>query len=356
MKVPFLDIQARYQHKIPAIISTIESTICAGRFVGGPAVSRFEQKMAELFGAEYAIGVANGTDALSLSLKALDVQPGDEVIIPAVSFFATAGAVLRIGAKAVIVDVQPDRPLIDPQAVKEAITEKSKAVIPVHLFGDRVELPELSIPIVDDSAQAVGAQPPAFHGVMAGVSFYPSKILGAFGDGGMVICQDQELAMKIRTLANHGQISPHYHQKIGSHFGINSRLDAIQAEILLLFLEELPRIISDRKAIMKRYQNAFGSLAVPKSEGAVPSLYVIRHPRRDIFQQRLAERGIGSQIYYPYSLAQQPCLERRFPTPYADAFCAEALALPCYEGMSDIQVEMVIDAILDVLSLAELTW
>ena len=346
MKVPYIDLTVRYENYHQELITSISDVIVSGRFIGGKKVDEIEQKIAALFGGATGIGVASGTDALTLSLQALNVQVGDEVIIPAVSFFATAGAVMRIGAIPVVVDVLSELPIIDSNAIQNAITPKTAAIIPVHLFGGFAEIPDFGIPIIDDSAQAVGGSPPRFQGELAVVSFYPTKVLGAFGDGGMVIAKTQELGGYVRKLANHGMTEPHLHHKICGHVGINSRLDSIQATILLCMLKRMEKGLRFRQQIAQKYDEAFPQLCLPKDSGTPIGVYIIRHPKRDDLSKVLHKLGVGTSIYYPRSLATQPCVPRRFATPNAEIFCRESLALPCYEGMSEEQVNWVIKSLL----------
>ena len=349
MKVPYVDIKARYRHVNVKLVQAAAEVISSGRFIGGEAVSQLENKMAVRFGGQGGVGVASGTDALILSLQALGVSPSDEVIVPAVSFFSTAGAVLRIGAVPVVVDVLPGMPVIDPLKVKQAITKKTRAIVPVHLFGHFAELPDFGIPIVDDAAQAVGGRPPRFQGEFAAISFYPTKVLGAIGDGGMIIGRDAESIQRARRLANHGMSEPHVHEMIMGHAGTNSRLDAVQAAMLNVLSDRLDEVLQIRYRLAMRYNNAFPQLAMPLSSGTPVGVYTIRHVQRDRLRALLADRGVGTSVYYPMSLAAQKCIPKRFPTPNADRFCQEALALPCYEGIEDEQVEWVIHSLKDAL-------
>ncbi len=349
--VPFLNMQARYARTAAAVESAMLTGMRSGHYIGGPAVKAAEEKIAALTGRRYGIGVANGTVAITQILEAMGIGAGDEVIVPAVTFFATAGAVLRAGATPVIVDVLPDRPLMDPDAAAAALSPRTAAVMPVHLFGDVCPHPTVPVPVIDDAAQAVGAAPAAGEGIAAALSFYPTKILGVLGDGGMVVCSDEDLSHRIRRLGFHGQVGPHLHDRIGGVMGGNSRLDALAAAALLAQLPDLPVRIAERRAIAARYDAVVSDRAVPRDSGSPMSIYCIRHPDRDAFRERLLAAGVSSAVYYPRPLSVQPALADcpRHPTVNAERFCAEAVALPCYEGMPEEDIAAVCQALGDCL-------
>jgi len=345
--IPFLDMQARYARVAGPVEAAVSSVLRSGRYIGGPVVSECEAAIAALMGRAHGIGAPSGTAAITRLVRAAGIQPGDEVIVPAVTFFSTAGGILRAGAVPVVVDVRPDRPLLDPDAVRAAITPRTRAVMPVHLFGDVAALPDLGIDVLDDAAQAVGASPPPTGGRAAIVSFYPTKVLGAFGDGGMIVTDDAQLAADARALGFHGLVGPHLHERTQGHMGGNSRLDAVQAAGLLAQLDDLPARIRARRAIAARYDERLGGLALPRDPGSPVSIYCIRHPDRDGLKARLLERGVQTAVYYPRPLGAQPALDGcpTHPAPNAAAFCREALALPCYEGMPSEHVDGVLDAL-----------
>ena len=339
--VPFLDMQTRYRRTAEAVEPAVLAGMRSGRYIGGPVVSEAEQAIAKLLGHRHGVGVANGTVAITQILQAMGIGAGDEVIVPAATFFATAGAVLRAGATPVLVDVLAQRPLLDPDAVRAALSPRTAAVMPVHLFGDVAPHPKVPVPVIDDAAQAVGACPAAGKGIAAAVSFYPTKILGVLGDGGMVLCDDPQLAGRVRELGFHGQRAAYHHHLTAGAMGGNSRLDALAAAALLAQLPDLGTRIQLRQAIAARYDAVVGELAIPRDPGSPVSIYCIRHPERDALRERLQEQGVQTAIYYPRALTEQPALAGcpRQPTPNAERFCAEALALPCYEGMPMADVE-----------------
>lgn len=344
--VRMADLAGRHARVAEAAERGVLEVLRSGRAVGGPVVSEAERSLAKTFGWAHAVGVNSGTDALVLALQAVGVRPGDEVIVPAVSFFATAGAVVRAGAVPVIADVCEDAPLLDPEALP--LTTRTRAVVAVHLFGARCALPALPVPIVDDLAQAIGADPPARTGRIGAASFYPTKTLGAAGDAGIVLADDLDLADRTRRLANHGLVAPHVHEDVNGVIGINSRLDAVQAAVLLAHLADLPARVARRRALASRYDAALpaGVRRLPREPGHPVHQYVVRVPSRDRVHAHLAAAGIETAVYYPRSLAAQPALARwARPTPRADAFCAECLALPVHEGLTDGEVDRVVDAL-----------
>ncbi|MEL6346116.1 MAG: DegT/DnrJ/EryC1/StrS family aminotransferase [Myxococcota bacterium] len=320
----------------------------SGRYIGGPVVERCEAAVAGLMGRAHGVGASSGTAAITRLLQARGVRSGQEIIVPAVTFFSTAGAILRAGAVPVIADVLADRPLLDPDAVRSVRTPRTVAVMPVHLFGDRAPHPDIDgLPVLDDAAQAVGATPPPTHGAAAAISFYPTKILGAIGDGGMILTDDPDLAARSRALGFHGIVGPHLHEQTAGHMGGNCRLDAIQAAAILAQLDDLPIRIRRRQAIARRYDAIAGEMALPRDPGSPVSVYVLRHPDRDRARAQLSDAGVQTAVYYPRPLSAQPALADcpRGPTPNAQAFCAQALALPCHEALTDDQVDAVMDAL-----------
>jgi len=345
-----INLVARHADAAAEVEAGVLAVLRGGRFVGGPVVAQAEAAVAALLGRRFGAGADSGTDALALALRALGIGPGDEVIVPAVSFFATAEAVLHTGARPVVVDVLPDRPLLDPDAARRALSPRTKAVVPVHLFGDGAPPLALGVPVVDDSAQAVGATPPRGQGLLVAVSFYPTKVLGAAGDGGLVASDDPALIDRVRRLGAHGMPAPNLHERVAGHVGGNSRLDAIQAAVLLGHLPRLAGRIARRQALAARLDAALGGLPIPRDPGGPVSVYVIRHPRRDALAARLALQGISTSVYYPLPMSAQAVLdgspaEARRRTPHAAAFCEQALALPCHEDLSDADLDRLIAAV-----------
>jgi dTDP-4-amino-4,6-dideoxygalactose transaminase len=341
--VRLVDLAARDAPCAPAARAAVASLLGSGRFVGGPTLAGFEAALALRHGVPAAVGVGSGTDALMLALQAVGVRPGDEVIVPAVSFYATAGAVRALGAVPVVVDVLPDRPLLDPGAAEAAVGPRTRAVVPVHLYGDHAPAPDVPVPIVEDGAQAV-SRPPV--GALMTLSFYPTKILGAAGDGGAVLCREPALAARVRALGFHGRAADGRFHAVAGAAPRNCRLDAVQAAWLSPMLADLDRRVGRRRAIAARYDAALDLGAVPRDTDSPVSVYAVRHPRRDAFALRLAGAGIETRVYYPRSLGAEPALADlpRRATPHADRFCAETLALPCHAGMTEAEVERVIQA------------
>lgn len=368
LPVPMLDV-SRENRRLRAEIDAALAEVCeSGAFVHGPACARFEAAIAAYCGVEHAVGCASGSDALLLALLALGVGPGDEVIVPSFTFFATASAVWRLGAKPVFADIRPDSFNLDPADVLYKLTSSTKAIIPVHLFGQCAEMSEIGqiaaaahgIPIIEDACQAIGAE---YKGRRAGsigacgaLSFYPTKNLGGFGDGGMITTNDGALAAKLRVLRDHGQ-QPRYHH----HFvGLNSRLDAVQAAVLGVKLPHVDHGAAARARHAERYAKEFARrslgeqiVAPTTAEGCshVWNQYTIRVAggRRDELQKYLAERKIGSAIYYPVPLHRQKCFAplgyEEGSLPVTEQACREVLSLPVYPELTAVEQETVIDAI-----------
>lgn len=343
--VRMADPAARHRRVAPVVEERVLEVLRSGRYVDGPVVEEAQRRIAASFGWNYGVGVNSGTDALSYALMALGVGPGDRVVVPAVTFFASAGAVRRIGAVPLIADVREDLPLLDPSTLP---IEGVRAVMAVHLYGEACRLGPVPLPVVDDSAQCAGATPPIREGVIAGVSFYPTKTLGAAGDGGMVFCDDPEWAQRLQRLTHHGMSEPYRHEKVGPHVGANSRLDAMQAAVLLGHLEDLPVRVALRRRFAAIYDAELPSWVrrLPRWEGHPVHQYVVRVPRRDELRVFLQSQGVETAIYYPLPLSAQPALADvpRLPTPNAEAFCAESLALPVHECLTDGEIERVLQS------------
>jgi dTDP-4-amino-4,6-dideoxygalactose transaminase len=342
------DLSARHARVAAQAEARVLEVLRSGRYVGGPVVEEAARRLAEAFGWRLGVGVNSGTDALTYALQALGIRPGDEVVVPAVTFFSTAGAVARMGAVPVIADVRADVPLLDAEHLP--IGPRTRAVIAVHLYGAACVLPPLPVPVVDDAAQAVGADPPARTGVIGAASFYPTKTLGAAGDAGLVLTDEPDLARAVHLLTHHGMSTAYEAQAVSGWVGGNSRMDAVQAAVLLAHLDDLPARVASRRANADRYDAAFvgldGVRTLPRSAGHPVHQYVLRAARRDALRDFLAASGVESAIYYPRSLAAQAALAAfARPTPHADAFCAETLALPVHEGLSEHGVTRVIDVV-----------
>lgn len=356
MQVPLLDV-GRGNKPLLAQIQQAFARICeSGRFILGPDVQDLEKNICSYTGAKHAIACASGSDALLLALMAYDIGPGDEVICPSFTFFATASAVYRLGARPVFVDIDPVTFNIDPAKVSAAINAKTKAIIPVHLFGQCANMLELmalatrqQIPLIEDAAQAIGAK---FGGKHAGVmgqigcySFYPTKNLGGFGDGGLITTNEDSLAIKLRRLAAHG-MSPRYYHAL---MGINSRLDTLQAAVLNIKLPHLDEWGTLRRENAGRYQKLMAAagldkvLTLPATHTAcvhVWNQYTVRIPggKRDAVRAALGAAGVGTEIYYPLPLHQQECFESlgymAGDLPETERAAAEVLSLPIYPELT----------------------
>ena len=349
MQVKLLDLQAQYAGKMRDEIRAAIDDVCDRQaLILGPAVSNFEANLARYCGVKHAVGVTSGTDALLVSLMALDVGPGDEVICPTFTFFATAGCVARLGAKPVFVDIDPATFNVDPAAVAKAITPKTKAIIPVHLFGQMADMEAVlavagEIPVIEDAAQAIGAtrhgRPACSMGRLGCLSFYPTKNLGAFGDAGAVCTDDDALADRLRLLREHGMRPRYHYREVGGMF----RIAAIQAAVLDVKLRYLDGWHAARRRNAAVYDEMLAGTGVvtPRVSSGNQTVYnqfVVRIPAdvadRDAVRQRLADAGVGTEVYYPFPLHTQPCFAdlgyRTGDFPRAERSCREVLALPIY--------------------------
>ena len=364
MPVPLLDLRAQHATIRDEIAAAIDGVVDSQRFILGEPGERLERAVGELSRTAHAIGCASGTDALLLAMRALDIGRGDEVITTPYTFFATAGTIHNAGATPVFVDVDDETLNIDPEALRAAITPRSKAVIPVDLFGQMAPLERLAtaapgLPVIEDAAQSIGARRKiGGRWVMAGeqatigtFSFFPSKNLGGYGDGGMMVTQDEAIGVRLRRLRMHGGARQYYHDEVG----FNSRLDALQAAVLLAKLPHLAGWSAKRRANAAYYDAALtgvGDVRVPVVDEANESIfnqYSIRTRHRDALQKHLASRGIGTAVYYPLPLHLQPCFaylgyrEGRFPV--SERAARESLALPIYPELTNGQLDEVIDAV-----------
>jgi dTDP-4-amino-4,6-dideoxygalactose transaminase len=363
MPIPLLDLKRQYEPLRDDMEKVLREVCDSQYFILGPQVESFENEAAAWLGVEHAIGVASGTDALLIALMALDVGPGDEVVLPTFTFFATAGVVSRLGATPVFVDIDPTDFNRDPDGLRRAITGHTKAIVPVHLFGQAADVGAIAeiagdIPIVEDCAQAWGADYDGRyvggHGAVGAFSFFPSKNLGGFGDGGMVTTNDDDLAAALRELRVHGQSGPYLHPAVGGNF----RLDAIQAAVLRVKLPHVQAWIQGRRANAMRYvdlmtqQGLDEVLGLPLAlsrRGHTFNQFVIRAPRRDELKQHLLDRGIGCAVYYPLCLHLQPCFEnlggKEGDCPVAEKASGEVLALPVFGELTEDEIGEVVAAI-----------
>ena len=366
MSIPLVDLAAQHAEIAQEVSAGLAALFEASDFIGGKAVEEFERDYCETLGVPHCIGVANGTDALELALRAADVGPGDEVIVPANTFVATVGAVRRAGAKPVLADVDDECLLLDPDPVLAAITPRTKAIVPVHLYGQVAPIEELSasaaatgIAIIEDAAQAQGAtrhgRPAGSFGVAAGTSFYPGKNLGAYGDAGAVLTVDANLARRVRLMRDHGSERKYDHEIVGW----NSRLDTLQAIVLQAKLRRLARWNAARQVAAARYDSLLAEIPqvrVPVTMSGnvhVWHLYVVRVPERDRVLAALQAAGIGASIHYPTPIhltgAYRSLGYGPGSFPVAEAAAEEILSLPLYPHITAVQQERVVAELKEAL-------
>lgn len=351
MKVPLLDLACQNAPLQESISAELHRLIDSGQFILGSEVASFEKELAAQLRCKHAIGVSSGTDALLVALMALGVGPGDEVVTTAFSFFATAGVIARLGARPVFVDIDPATFHIDNAQAIAACGSKTKAVIPVHLFGRPSKRLEPGAPVIEDAAQSIGAS--ALFGRAACLSFFPSKNLGAFGDAGAVITDDDDLADHVRLLRTHGGRPKYFHAVIGGNF----RIDALQAAVLRVKLPHLPDWTQARRDNADRYRKLFAArpgippefILPDDAPGHIYNQFVVRAPKRDALREHLAKAGISTAIYYPVPLHLQECFAalgyKPGSLPAAEAAGHEALAIPVYPGLRAEQQEYVTEQI-----------
>ena len=368
-RIPFVDLSQQHKPIETQLEQAILSVVKRGDFVLGQALAEFESEFAAACGVEYAIGVACGTDAIALGLKACGIGKNDEVIVPANTFIATIIGVIHAGATPILVDCDPQTALIDLEAAQKQVSAKTKAIVPVHLYGQMVSPSRLldfakrnNLLIFEDAAQAHLAQREETKagtvGLAAAFSFYPSKNLGCFGDGGMTVTRDAEVAKKMRSLRNYGAPSKYLHAELGT----NSRLDTLQAAILKVKLPHLASWNSDRLRAARYYDTLLKPLQEKgiypiqntSGNGHIYHLYVIRvterfHLDRDILQEKLTEAGISAGIHYPIPCHLQPAYQdlgyKKGDFPNTEILSKEILSLPMYPGITEAQIERVVDAI-----------
>lgn len=362
MAVPLMDLTRQYHSMKPEIDAALLRVFEHSKFVLGPEVSDFENAVAQKLGVKHVVGVASGSDALILGLHAVGVGPEDEVIVPAFSFFASAGSVSRLWAKPVFCDIRPDDYNIDPDGIEELITPKTKAIMPVHLYGQLADMDPIKaiadkhgIPIVEDAAQAIGA---TYKGTPAGrwgrvgcFSFFPTKNLGAAGDGGMVTSDDDRAADQVRLLRTHGARPKYFHKLIG----FNSRLDALQAALLGVKLTHLDGWTERRRAIADVYDRELagvGDLVLPKrlpNRHHIFHQYTLATAKRDALRDHLKSRNIGFEVYYPVPLHLQECYldlgGKPGDLPVAEKAAQTVFSIPIFPDMTESEQAEVIDAI-----------
>jgi len=363
MPVPLLDLKRQYQPMRDDIMDVIDRVCDSQYFILGPEVQAFEEEAAAALDVPRAVGVSSGTDALLIALMALEVGPGDEVVVPTFTFFATAGVVSRLGARPVFVDIDPVDFCMDPAGLSTAIGPRTKAIVPVHLFGQAADMEGIAriageIPVIEDCAQSWGAD---YNGTMTGglgdmgaFSFFPSKNLGGFGDGGLVTTRSSERADQLQELRMHGQSGPYLHPVVGGNF----RLHALQAAILRVKLPRAKDWVDGRRRNAQRYLGLFeeagltdvlGLPAAVGGRGHTFNQYVVRAPRRDELLAHLRSRDIGCAVYYPLPLHLQPCFSelgyREGDLPVAEQASREVMALPVFPELTEAEQREVVAAV-----------
>ena len=377
MNIPLLDLKAQYAAIKDEIRTAIDEVLESQYFILGPKVEQLENEIARYCNTKYAVGVASGTDALLLSLMATDIGYGDEVITTSYTFFATAGSISRLGAKPVFVDIDPKTYNINPQLIEEKITDRTKAVIPVHLYGQCADMEPIletarkyNLRVIEDAAQAIGAKykdrKAGSMGDLGCLSFFPSKNLGGYGDGGMVVTNDEELAGKIRVLRVHGSKPKYYHSMIGC----NSRLDALQAAVLSVKLKYLGTWTEKRRKNTEFYNTLFAESGLRTSDFGhqtsdivlphvadhnyhIYNQYTIRVKERDNLQAHLKTRGIGTALYYPLPLHLQECYAhlgyKEGDLPESEKASRETISIPVYPELTEEQQRYIVKAIQEFL-------
>ena len=362
MKVPLLDLKAQFNPIKNEVMAAVEAVFESQQFINGPQVKELEKQIASYSGCKSGIGVSSGTDAILCALMALDIKAGDEVITTPFTFFATAGCIWRVGAKPVFVDIDLKTYNIDINKIEKAITKKTKAIMPVHLFGQVADMDPImeiakrhNLFVIEDAAQSIGA---SYKGKKAGsigtvgcFSFFPSKNLGTAGDGGMIVTQDTALGERLEMMRGHGSKPKYFHQVVGGNF----RLDTLQAAILLVKLKHLDNWSAGRRSNAAKYDNLLKDMHfiirphIEPHNVSIYNQYVIRVPKRDELRKFLTEKEIGTEIYYPLSLHEQNCFKdlghKKGDFPNSETAAAETVALPIYPELTSEQIKYVADSI-----------
>ena len=364
MKVPLLDVPAQNASLKSELMEAFEAVLDSGYFILGPEVEAFEKEAAEYLGASHAIGFSSGTDALIVALMAAGVSAGDEVICPSFTFFATAGSIARIGAIPVFVDSEEDSFNLDLSGADELVSERTKAIMPVHLFGRCAAMGKVkafarkhSLVVIEDTAQSLGAsvctKKCGTMGDFGTYSFFPSKNLGGFGDGGMVSCEDDEKAERVRRLRNHGMFPKYYHSKVGGNF----RIDALQAALLRKKLPHLDSYGEGRSENAAYYLEEFADLdplrvtlplAGSAVDGVIWNQFTLKvHGEREALKEHLRKHEVGCEVYYPVPLHKQECFENLAPRelPVAEKLAGEVLSIPVYSELGEERREQVARAV-----------
>ena len=366
MSVPLLDLRAQHATIRDEVVARMMDVVDSQLFILGDEVVKLEEEIARLSHTRHAIGCASGTDALLLAYRALDIGRGDEIITTPFTFFATAGTIHNVGATPVFVDIEPKTFNIDPAAASAAVTSRTKAVVPVDLFGQMAAIEAVQdalpdIPLIEDAAQTIGARrridgKERMAGEAATIgtfSFFPSKNLGGYGDGGMIVTQDDTIARRLRQLRVHGGLKTYYHDEVG----YNSRLDALQAAVLRAKLPHLQKWSDKRRANATYYDQAFADITgvvtpfIDKENTSIYNQYTLRVERRDELQAHLSSRKVGNAIYYPLPLHLQPCFSylgyKKGSLPESERAAAEVISLPIYPELTRSQQDEVIGAVRD---------
>ncbi|HHI79048.1 MAG TPA: DegT/DnrJ/EryC1/StrS family aminotransferase [Planctomycetes bacterium] len=367
MGIPLLDLSRQYETIQEELEAAALRVLRSGRYILGPEVEAFERECAAYLGTSDSVGMSSGTDALLAALMALEISPGDEVIVPSYTFFATAGSVARLGARPVFVDVDKDSLCMTAEGVEAALSPRTRAVIAVHLFGRVADIPAIrevldprDIPLIEDAAQAIGGRwkgrPAGSLGTLACFSFFPSKNLGALGDGGLVGTDDEDLAARLRKLRNHGQVAAYEHDEVGGNF----RLDALQAAMLRVKLPHLDNWTEGRRAVAARYRRLFAELGL-EAEVQAPEddpdrhayhQFVIRVPaeKREACLEALREKEIGHNVYYRVPLHKQPCFAPQDGAfPVSEDAARRAVALPVFPELREDEQAQVVRVLASVL-------
>jgi dTDP-4-amino-4,6-dideoxygalactose transaminase len=360
-RVPLLDLAEAHGPLTDALMRDFERVLRSGQFILGPELQAFETELAAYSGVRHAVGLASGTAALSVALQSLGVGPGDEVIVPAFTYFASATSVTGIGATPVFVDVEPERLGLDPKRLEEALTPRTKVIMAVHLYGLSMAMAPVleaaarhGIPVLEDAAQAIGAvdagAPVGSRSAGAALSFFPTKNLGALGDAGAFLTNDAARADRVRLLPVHGDAGNYRHTALGT----NARLDALQAAFLRTKLRHLPGWVEERRRLAARYRSALQGTPVllppePADAAHTYHQFTVRAPARDALQAHLAERGITTRIYYPIPVPAQPCFasteQGRGDFPVSERLAREVLSLPIFPGLGDARLDRVAEEI-----------
>lgn len=367
MQVPLIDLRSQYATLRQELDEAVARVVTSQYFVMGPEVEAFEDEVGSYLGVPHAVGCASGTDALLLPLRALNAEPGDEVIVPAFTFFATAGAVWNSGLQPVFADVDPKTFNLSPETIRPHLSNRTRAIIPVHLYGQMAPVEEINAQasgvgavVIEDAAQAIGAERKADDGswVKAGAfgwagsfSFFPTKNLGSFGEGGLVTTSDYDVGDAVAKLRVHGGRQMYHHEMVGT----NSRLQSLQAAVLRVKLSKLDGWNAQRRANAARYDAGLADVAevippyVDPANRHVFNLYTVRARRRDELREYLATKGIGSGVYYPVALHRQACFAELGGSPgdlpVAEGLCTEVLSLPIFPELTEAQIDYVIEAI-----------